>query len=629
MAIVRTGGGVTDIRGSIAGNTFSRGRSGLIARARTVPVNPRSSSQSKSRAKFASLNELWHSGLSTSQQTAWTTYANAVAAKNRLGESIHLTGQLHFVRSNQSRMTAGLPLITDGPTILALPEADPSIIITTSSSTQKVTITFDANLPWVSENNAGLIISQGIPQPRTRNYYTHPWHYAAIIPGSAGTPPTPPFEFTSHYVIGGCQRLWFSLSIIRADGRATNPFTVSCLSETEPVSCLANYPIASHPCNDKDVWTSYLTTRENDPTYHLCSEPKARSVKITMASPAGTEGWIDYLYSAPQNFLDPQGKAPFVLARFYIHPGSGDSAYTTISSMVLYFGNSAFTSHFRSEIAKTAYLRTGWNSVLYAPQSWTPTGTPLWSAIQKIRLRIITTAVNKTPSITLDEIRLVPRPRKPSLFFTMDDGNDDQLTVANYLSSKGLVGTFYVIPSTIGTANRLTLANLITMKGQGHLIANHSYAHWTWNEHTDAEMIADIEAAKTWLIANGFANGSRIWAMPGGPAYFPSNGKTLLIGTILDSIRLTSWMPDVINKGSMPYRPDFIATDYYDSVTNADISLTAALADNSRCTLLFHRSTGAGYTWPQLQTFIDRIATEKNAGNLLVRTPADVELLPI
>lgn len=136
MPLVKVGGGVTDIRGSIAGNTFSRTRSGMVLKTRTVPTNTRSSSQSKSRTLFSYLNKAWKDILTDTERTAWQSYANSVGSQNKLGEKIHLTGQLSFIRSNQARITADLP-IAGPPGVQLLAEKEPTLTFTFSPSGQQ------------------------------------------------------------------------------------------------------------------------------------------------------------------------------------------------------------------------------------------------------------------------------------------------------------------------------------------------------------------------------------------------------------------------------------------------------------------------------------------------------------
>lgn len=221
MAICKAGGGLTDIRGSISGNTFTRNRSGMILRSRTVPTNTRSTAQSKSRSLFAYLNAAWHNDLTDLQRSAWTNYANTIGSKNKLGETVHNTGHIHFVRANQARITSGLLLAKDGPTILLLPEKDPTIEIA-AIVTSAIAISFDDTQPWCSEDGSALSILVSRPQPATKNYFNGPWRFAGTILGSSSSPPASPAYVALPFSIAENQQLFAQARLLRADGRASN-----------------------------------------------------------------------------------------------------------------------------------------------------------------------------------------------------------------------------------------------------------------------------------------------------------------------------------------------------------------------------------------------------------------------
>jgi hypothetical protein len=130
MVQIRTGAGITAISGSSSGSTFSHNRSGAYIRSRTKPRNTRSEAQSTARSVFSQLSKKWQTTLTDPDRDSWNTYAAAITVKNKLGEDIHLTGQLMFFRTNQSRLTAGLSLITAAPTLLSLAGEDPTISFT-------------------------------------------------------------------------------------------------------------------------------------------------------------------------------------------------------------------------------------------------------------------------------------------------------------------------------------------------------------------------------------------------------------------------------------------------------------------------------------------------------------------
>ncbi|GAH72801.1 unnamed protein product, partial [marine sediment metagenome] len=99
MALVLTGGGVADIRGSIGGITYSRSAAGLIARNRVKPVNPRSSRQVSARARISVLTERWNGTVTEQQRADWRTHAAGTPGTNKLGQTITLSGLDHYVRT--------------------------------------------------------------------------------------------------------------------------------------------------------------------------------------------------------------------------------------------------------------------------------------------------------------------------------------------------------------------------------------------------------------------------------------------------------------------------------------------------------------------------------------------------
>ncbi|GAI21240.1 unnamed protein product, partial [marine sediment metagenome] len=107
FALAKYGGGIVQISGSVAGNVHARNRFGNYIRPRTKPVNPHSVRQEAARAILSYLAEYWHGHMDQDQRDAWDIYATAVAMTNRLGETIHLTGFNHFIRTNACYLQAG------------------------------------------------------------------------------------------------------------------------------------------------------------------------------------------------------------------------------------------------------------------------------------------------------------------------------------------------------------------------------------------------------------------------------------------------------------------------------------------------------------------------------------------
>lgn len=228
MALVRYGGGIIQISGSIAGNTFARNRYGNYVRARTKPINPTSTRQQLIRNAIGELTARWGQVVTALQRAAWALYASNVAMKNKLGEVVYLSGFNHYIRSNSIRVMLGFTIIDAGPTIFELPPKDSAYAITASEATQQITNTFDNGLDWCTEDNAYIIFFQGRPQNPQRDFFAGPWRQfgwvIGIDPGGCATPDISAVAFG----IAELQHLWTYARISRVDGRLSEPFRADC-----------------------------------------------------------------------------------------------------------------------------------------------------------------------------------------------------------------------------------------------------------------------------------------------------------------------------------------------------------------------------------------------------------------
>jgi hypothetical protein len=228
MSLVKYGGGIVGMSGSIAGNTFARNRSGNYVRARTKPVNTNTQAQQDIRTIMSFLTNLWSVTITAGQRTAWNTYANAIAMKNRLGESIYLTGFNHFIRSNTEWVNRGKTATAAGPTTLLLPAKDTTFAISASVASQKISVTFAPTATWAVSALGCMITYMGVPRNVTRNFFNGPWKYMFLLLGSV-TPLTSPDVQTPPMTLTLGQLITVYARIREPDGRLSEPMTASCV----------------------------------------------------------------------------------------------------------------------------------------------------------------------------------------------------------------------------------------------------------------------------------------------------------------------------------------------------------------------------------------------------------------
>lgn len=219
MALVKYGGGIVQMSGSIAGNVHARNRFGNYTRPRTKPINPNSPRQESIRAILSYLAEYWHTDLDDTERGLWNTYAAAVNWQNRLGETVKLTGFNHFIRTNAAQLSIAEAVIPDAPTILSLPEKDTELACSAEDIAAQ-TFTFTCSTEgWAANGDPkfGILLYQGKPQLASRNSFGGPWRYMDFIDATEGAAGTGTYDAPFAFALG--QKVWFQARVITVSGR--------------------------------------------------------------------------------------------------------------------------------------------------------------------------------------------------------------------------------------------------------------------------------------------------------------------------------------------------------------------------------------------------------------------------
>lgn len=170
MALVRFGGGISELRGSIAGNVFSRSRAGAIARNRAVPVNPNTPAQSQTRSWMQTATDGFRD-LTGAQVTQWNEFAQTQTRFNRLGEPYTPSGKQLFTEAYLNNLSIG---ISTAP-VLGMIESNPnlpSLTIGTSLATADAGALASLVMQTVSSNFGDVLLVQATPelQPSISNF---------------------------------------------------------------------------------------------------------------------------------------------------------------------------------------------------------------------------------------------------------------------------------------------------------------------------------------------------------------------------------------------------------------------------------------------------------------------------
>lgn len=207
--------------GSLAGNTFSHNKGGMYIRSRAMPTNPGTENQSAVRDSVRILMDNWSNVLTQAQRDAWDLYAFNTPVVNKLGQTVKRTGQNMYVRANTARMQAEFPAVNDAPVTFDLGSFTP-VEITADASADTLSIAVAAADPWATEDQGFMFVYQSRPQNAARRYFKGPYQLATVIEGESPGPITSPKVVSSLFPLTTGQRVFFRVTVGRADGRYTD-----------------------------------------------------------------------------------------------------------------------------------------------------------------------------------------------------------------------------------------------------------------------------------------------------------------------------------------------------------------------------------------------------------------------
>lgn len=121
MAKIKFGMMMTDARGKLGGQVFSKNRAGAYVRTKVTPANPRTSTQMLSRSILGLLSASW-SGLTDAQRRAWNSAVNDWQKTDVFGDSRKPTGKNLFTGLNKELLQSGQSQLNLPPEKVIMPE---------------------------------------------------------------------------------------------------------------------------------------------------------------------------------------------------------------------------------------------------------------------------------------------------------------------------------------------------------------------------------------------------------------------------------------------------------------------------------------------------------------------------
>lgn len=225
MAKVKLGALAQDVRGTIAGQTFSRNKGGSYVRQKVSPTQPETARQTAQRGILSQVAQLWAATV-TATRSLWYTYAENNPVTDVFGDSLKLNGAAAFQKLNATLLTCNVAAITTPPTEEPIPHVTLQSIA--AVTTTGITATFNDNLTddrqimvfgWVTPPNQGAF-----PKSKLRLLATAPGEASPTVTIAPGDIINPLVT-----LVAG-QRLHVRIAVVEiASGRVTGTATASAI----------------------------------------------------------------------------------------------------------------------------------------------------------------------------------------------------------------------------------------------------------------------------------------------------------------------------------------------------------------------------------------------------------------
>jgi len=139
MAKVKFGMFMTDARGKVGGQVFSKNNAGAYVRTKVTPSNPNTAAQSAARALFASISQQW-STLTDAVRASFNAAVSDWSRTDVFGDLKNPTGKNLFQRLNNQAQSAGLSPVVTVPAKLEMPSA-PITAVAIDTTAETITAT--------------------------------------------------------------------------------------------------------------------------------------------------------------------------------------------------------------------------------------------------------------------------------------------------------------------------------------------------------------------------------------------------------------------------------------------------------------------------------------------------------
>jgi len=193
VAVIRTGGIITDIRGKVADVIYSRNQGGAYVKGLGPAAPAPTSNQTACRNTLTALAQYWADTMTVARRAAWRRYAQVWPTENRWGELSIRSGYCAFIRINQYyHRRYGSIIYLDPPPDCRL--SVPVVTYTVKASDQYARISLPPSGYTDLTNGMYFHLFCGKPASAGVAWYNGPWLYKGQYWHSGSWSPATWFE---------------------------------------------------------------------------------------------------------------------------------------------------------------------------------------------------------------------------------------------------------------------------------------------------------------------------------------------------------------------------------------------------------------------------------------------------
>jgi hypothetical protein len=215
MAKIKFGMMMTDARGKLGGQVFSKNRAGAYVRTKVTPANPQSVAQMNSRSILASLSIGWNA-LTESAIAAWNAAVNDWQKTDVFGDLKKPTGKNLYISLNKNLLQSGQASVGMPPAKVEVPQVAATAVVIDESDTS-ISFTGLTTVPSdvVLQVSATPVLQNG------QNYVKNKLRVITYIATGSVTPANVWAAYAAKYgALAAGDRVAFELKYIANNGQA-------------------------------------------------------------------------------------------------------------------------------------------------------------------------------------------------------------------------------------------------------------------------------------------------------------------------------------------------------------------------------------------------------------------------